>query len=98
MKLVEAVAMEEMVVHEDASAEPAESPAPSAPATASAEIKSQVNSRTPTPSNSDPGIVEPRPRIKRIPRAPEVTRIVYRNVNHLRIGRLNLDCCLAVLI
>src|SRR6202035_2945510 len=63
MKFLEAVAMEEMVVYDDPSADPPESPTPSAPSAAAAEIESEVDPPSPTPAKADPRIVEPRPRI-----------------------------------
>src|ERR1700678_987209 len=96
VKIVEAVAMEEGTIHEDSAAEPAESPAPSAPAAASREVESEINSQSPTPAEADARIIQARPRICR--RTPKIGGVIGRHINHLRIGGLNFDGGLPVLI
>jgi hypothetical protein len=98
MKLAESVAMEEAVVHEDASAKPAGSPTPSAPTTTTAEVQTEMNPGTPAPSEADSGIVQSWPRIKRRRGTPKIARVVGRNIDDLRIRGLDLNRRLSILI
>ena len=97
MEIVETVAMEETAIQIDAAAEPAEAPTPSAPTAAAGEVESEINKRTPAPADADSRVEQRRPRID-TRCSPKISRVVGRNINHLRIGGLNLDRRLAILI
>ena len=89
MEITEAIAMEEIVVHIDRVAEPIRPPTPAAPSQAPEEA-SNVNTRSEPESKTDVRVVKRR--IVAIDgRSPHVCGIVERHINHLRVGRLNVN-------
>src|SRR5579863_1312391 len=95
MEVTKTIAMEKIIVHIDRVAEPTRPPAPTAPSKA-AEEASDVNTRAEPESKTDSRIKKWR--IKTIGgRSPDVRGIVDRHINHLRVGRLDVDRRLASL-
>jgi len=95
VEVAETVAMEERVVHIDRVAEPIRPPAPTAPSQ-TAEEASDINTRAEPESKTDVRVIKRR--IVTIDRrSPHVCGIVDRHVNHLRVGRLNVNRRLSIL-
>ena len=90
---IEIVAMDEAVVDEHAVVAPPRMPSPAAPSTpASSEVETHIDPESKSPVRApDEWRVEPI-RIGVIERrTPKVARIVIGHIDHLRIGRLNVD-------
>ena len=81
--------MEEIAVQIDRVAEPIRPPAPTAPSQA-AEEASDVNTRAEPESKTDVRVIKRRI-ITIDGRSPHVCGIVERHINHLRVGRLNVN-------
>ncbi len=95
----ESVPTKEARIDEQAIAEPSTAPSPAAPAAPAREIAAHVDTRSKPET-------EPKSKTVRVPQirvssphggTPHVSRIVDRNVDDLRIGRLYLDGALVVL-
>ncbi len=93
----EPIAVEETRIQEHASAVPPAVPAPASPATPTREVAAHVNPRAER---------EPEPESRRVPQvvvarpirgSPDVGRTIDGNIDHLRIGRHDLDCSLVIL-
>src|ERR1700675_3057131 len=89
-----AVGAEEAAVEKEAATEPVTAPSPTAPATPTA-IKS-ADGDPETPPEPVGRIVQRRV-IAPGWRTPNVSRVVSRDINHLRVSRLNRDGALSVL-
>src|SRR5580704_10031474 len=103
MEIAITEAVKEAVVNVNPSSEPVRIPAPTTPtpaapaAPASAEVKAKSDAGPESKANVNSRIQQRR--VKTIyGRAPDVLRIVVRNVNRIGIGRLNPNCALAILI
>ena len=98
----ESVVVEKACVHEQSAAKPTAAPSPpetpAAPAESPTGIETtEINSGAEAETKTDPGI-EQRRIVAPCRRTPHIGRIVYGNVNDLRIGGLNHDRALSILI
>jgi hypothetical protein len=93
----EPISIEESVVHKQSVAEPTAAPPPATPADPAREKPANKNAGTVAEAKAEARWV---PQIRICAphwRPPDVRRIVDRNIDHLRIGRLDFDRTLAAL-
>src|ERR1700677_4952119 len=92
---VESKMTEDPGVKKQSMGKPVQAPAPASESKESGKEASQEAPGAEAKSEADSRVPNRRPRVVHR-RTPNIGGIVYRHVNHLRIGRLNLDVGLAV--